>query len=76
MGTEKMKVLTYESVYWVCMYADIYMPSLSANPAKRKNIHHNIPGKSWEERRADMFTLNIKYYLCIVDYQITRGDNV
>ena len=30
-------------------------------------IHHDIPGKTWEVIGADMFTLNNKNYLCIVD---------
>ena len=56
------------------------MPSFSANPAKRKIIHHNIPGKPWEEIGADIFTLNNKYYLSIVDYHskfpiVKRAEN-
>ena len=58
------------------------MPSFSANPAKRKKIiHHDIHGKPREVIGADMFTLNNKYYLCIVDYQsklpiVKRADNI
>ena len=35
---------------------------------KEKVIHHDIPGKPWEVMGADMFTLNNKNYLWIVDY--------
>ena len=33
-----------------------------------KIIHHNIPIRTWDKISADMFTLNNKQYLCIVDY--------
>ena len=39
-----------------------------SKPNQEKIIHHNIPGKPWEVIGADMFTLNSKNYLCIVDY--------
>ena len=35
---------------------------------QEKGIHHNIPGKPWEVIGVDMFTLNNKNYLFIVDY--------
>ena len=35
---------------------------------KEKLINHDITGKSWEVIGVDMFTLNNKDYLCIVDY--------
>ena len=31
-------------------------------------IHHVIPARPWDIIGTDMFTLNIKHYLCIVDY--------
>ena len=31
-------------------------------------IHHDIPVRPWDVIGADMFTLNNKQYLCIVDY--------
>ena len=35
---------------------------------REKIIHHNILDKPWGVIGADMFTLNKKNYLCIVDY--------
>ena len=35
---------------------------------KEKIIHHDIPLKTWEALGADIFQLNSKIYLCIVDY--------
>ena len=31
-------------------------------------IHHDIQVRPWDVIGADMFTLNNKHYLCIVDY--------
>ena len=31
-------------------------------------IHHDIPVRPWNAFSVDMFTLNNKHYLCIVDY--------
>ena len=36
---------------------------------KDKNIHHDSPVRQWNIIGADMFTLNNKHYLCIVDYK-------
>ena len=44
------------------------MPSISANAAPGKIIHHDIPLRSWEVVEADAFHYNNKNYLCIVDY--------
>ena len=44
------------------------MSQYSANAAKGKIIHHNIPSKPWEVVAAYMFTLQHKFNLCIVDY--------
>ena len=35
---------------------------------KDKIIHHDIPIRPWDVIGADMFILNNKQYLCIVDY--------
>ena len=35
---------------------------------KEKTIHHVIPQRPWEVLGADVFQLNIKNYLCVVDY--------
>ena len=35
---------------------------------KVKPIQHDIPGKQWESVGTDIFMLNNKTYLCIVDY--------
>ena len=35
---------------------------------KEKIIHHDIPLRPWEVLGADVFYLNNKNYLCIIDY--------
>ena len=35
---------------------------------KDKIIHHDIMAKPWKVIGADMFNLNNKHYLCIIDY--------
>ena len=35
---------------------------------KEQVIHQDIPDKPWEVVGVDMFTLNNKNYICIVDY--------
>ena len=35
---------------------------------KEKIIHYNIPLRPWEVFGADIFQLNNKKYLCIIDY--------
>ena len=57
------------------------MSSLSANPTKRENNNHNIPGKPWEVIRADILTYNNINYFCIVDYDskfpiVKRADDM
>ena len=44
------------------------MPHFQQTQPREKIIHHSIPAKPWEVIGGDMFTLNDKYYLCIVDY--------
>ena len=76
MGIEKTKLPAYELVYWVNINDDIerhikncttYLTFQQTLP-KDKIIHHDILAKLWEVITADMFTLNNKYYLCIIDY--------
>ena len=43
------------------------MSYISAN-TKDKIIHHDILIRPWDVIGADMFTLDNKQYLCIVDY--------
>ena len=57
------------------------MPSLSATQPGEKILHYNIPDKPWEVKGTDMFTLNNKNYLCIVDYHskfpiVKRAENM
>ena len=35
---------------------------------KEKTLHHDIPMRPWDGISADMFQLNNKNYICIVDY--------
>ena len=35
---------------------------------KEKTIHHDIPLRPWEVLGVDVFQLNNKNYLCVVDY--------
>ena len=37
---------------------------------KEKIIHHDIPLRPWEVLGAELFHLNNKNYLCIIDYHI------
>ena len=45
------------------IYLEFQATQLKDNP-----IPHDIPGKMWETVGADIFMLNNKTYLCIVDY--------
>ena len=75
MGREKMKLLVCESVYWVNMNDDIEehikdcMTCLTFQQTqpKDKMIHHYFLAKPQEVIGADIFTLNNKHYLCIID---------
>ena len=74
MGIEKL--LACESIYWVNVNDDIenFIKSCSTcltfqqTQSKDKMIHHDIPVRPWDIIGTDMFTLNNKHYLCIVDY--------
>ena len=76
MGIEKTKLLTHESVYWVNINTDIEKHIKGSNTClefqqmqpKEKIIHHDIPLRPWEVLGADIFHLNKKKYLCIIDY--------
>ena len=76
MDIEETKILACESVNWIVMYVDIenYIKSCSTClhfqqiQPREKIKHRDIPGKPWEVVGADMFILNNKNYLCIVDY--------
>ena len=75
-GIEKTKLLVCESIYWININDDIgnimknctiHLTFQQSQP-KDKMIHHYMPVRSWDVIGADMFTLNNKHYLCIVDY--------
>ena len=76
MGIEKTKLITHESVYWVNINTDIEKHIKGCNTClefqqtqpKEKIIHHDISLRPWEVLGADIFHLNNKHYLCIIDY--------
>ena len=76
MGIEKTKLLVHESFYWVSVNNDIenYIKNCNTclefqqTQTREKIIHHDIPIRLWDVVGADMFQLNNKNYLCIVDY--------
>ena len=76
MGIEKTKLLAHKSIYWVNVNNDIESYIKNCNTClefqqtqpKEKIVHHYIPIRPWDVVGADMFQLNNKYYLCIVDY--------
>ena len=43
--------------------------------AKDKTLLHEIPGKQWKTFGADVFSLNHKHFLCVVDYHSTYPVN-
>ena len=73
MGIKKTKLLACESVYWMGInvviesHIKIVLHALTSSKHNQQ-IHHNITGKPWYIIGVDMFTLNNKNYLCIVDY--------
>ena len=75
MGKEK-KLLACESVYWLNINDDIESHikncttclTFQQTQLKDKLIHHDNQAKPWEVIGADIFTLNDKHYLCIMDY--------
>ena len=76
MGIEKTKLLMHILVYWVNINSDIENHVKNCNMClefhqmqpKEKIIHHEIPLRPWEVLGVDIFQLNNKNYLCIVDY--------
>ena len=76
MGIEKTKLLACESIYWVNINVDIEnfikdcttCLTFQQTHPKDNMIHHDIPVRPWDVIGADMFTLNNKHYLCVVDY--------
>ena len=76
MGIEKSKLLAHESIYWVNINDDIEnfikncttCLTFQQTQPRDKMIHHDILKRLWDVIGADMFTLNNKQYLCIVDY--------
>ena len=76
MGIEKTKLLMCQSVYWVKINTNIEYHIKSCitclafqqTQPKEKIIHHDIPLRPCEVLGVDIFHLNNKNYLCIVDY--------
>ena len=46
----------------------IHVLNFSKHSLRKKIIDHDIPIRPWDVIGADMFQLNNKNYLCIVDY--------
>ena len=76
MGIEKTKLPVSKSIYWASINNDVenYIKNcitcliFHQTQPKEMIIHHDIPIRPWYVVGADMFTLNNKNYLCIVDY--------
>ena len=76
MGIKKTKLLVHKSVYWVNIKNDIenHVKNCSTcfkpqqTQPKEKTIHHDILLRPWEVIGVDVFQLNNKNYLCVVDY--------
>ena len=76
MGIEKTKLLACKLVYWININGNIekhiknYTMCLTFQQTQLKDkiIYHDILANPWEIIGADMFTLNNKHYLCIIDY--------
>ena len=75
MGIEKRKLLVQESIYWANINNDTEsfiknVPHLTFQQTQPKDkiIHHNILIRPLDATGVDMFTLDNKQYLCIVDY--------
>ena len=69
-------MLAYGYIHWINMNVDIEEAIKScpmflhyqATKPKEKVMSHKIPRRLWESVRSDIFTINSKYYLYIVDY--------
>ena len=76
MAIEKTKLLVQESTYWVKIMNNFetFIQNCTTcltsqqTQSKYKIIHHDILVKPFDVISADMFMLNNKQYLCIVDY--------
>ena len=72
----KKQLLTHKSVYWANINTDIENHIKSCitclefqqTQPKEKIIHHNILLRHWEVLGVDIFHLNNKNYLYIIDY--------
>ena len=75
MSTEK-KLLEHKSIYWAKINSNIdnYIKTCATclmfqqTQPKEKIIHHDIPARPWDVVGADMFNINNKNYLCMIDY--------
>ena len=76
MGIKKSKLLACKSIYWTNINNDIESFSKNCTTCftfqqtqpMDKIIHHDILVRPQDVFSADMFTLDNKQYLCIVDY--------
>ena len=76
MGIEQTWLLVRESVYLINMNVGIectvkqcatWLKYKQMQPQER-TFHYEIPCRPWEEVDADIFMINGKILLCIVDY--------
>ena len=76
MSIEETRLLVHKSIYWINMNADredtvknylTYLDFQATQP-KNKIIPQKIPGGCGNLSWADIFTINNKNYICIVDY--------
>ena len=76
IGIEKTQLLARESVYWINM--NVYIEHVVKQCAicfkyqqmqpSEKALHYIVPCRPWEVVGADVFVINNKTHLCIVDY--------
>ena len=76
MGTEKMQLLTSESVYWIIIDANVEcvvkqcttcLENQQTQPHK-KELHYEPTCRPWEVVGTDIFMINDKTFFCVVDY--------
>ena len=76
MGIEKTLLLAHESIYWINISTNMENAirnfpiclDFQGTQQKDKMLLHEMQGKLWESVGADIFTINNKHSLCIVDY--------
>ena len=76
MGIEKMWLFVRDSVQWMSMNADIEHMVKRCTTCleyqhlwpKERALHHEMPCIPWKVVGADVFMINDKAVLCIVDY--------